>query len=235
MPETKKPALSAERLAAQAVKREEQRKLVELREQLREAVGKKRRLQGLDYPDLPEFKHGDHVCLSYHSERYLLDFLTQYVVEGLDQGERCFCVQKPHILKLLQQDLEALGINTAEEQKKGSLELRTEQEVYYPSGNFDPAVMMNLLVRSLDESLKNGFTGFRTAGDLSWAMKNPAIYQTMIAYERMVNQCYPEKGAIGLCQYPIDDCPVDLLQTMIEHHTEHFVETTAPGARKTIH
>src|SRR5258708_2654462 len=89
-----------------------------------------------------QFKHGDHACIFYRSDDSLMEILVPYVAEGLNKGERCFGAQKPHILKRLFYDLRYLGIDVDREIKRGALEFHTEQDVYFPRGIFEPAVMM---------------------------------------------------------------------------------------------
>ena len=87
------------------------------------------------------------------------------------KGERCFGAQKPNILKRLYYELRFRGIDVDRELKRGSLEFHTEEEVYFSKGIFEPAVMMEMLLQSINDSAEKGFSGFRTAGDLSWAVR----------------------------------------------------------------
>jgi hypothetical protein len=230
MPEPKKVTRPWRVVAEEASLETDTRRLIELSSELQEALD--RQIPNLLVEDSgttspPPFRHGDHICLSYHSEQYLLGFLEQYVMEGLRRDELCFCVQRPRILRRLVENLQSMGVDTDAEQGRGALELHTEREVYFSTGAFDPAIMINLLMRSLDECMRKGFSAFRTAGDLSWAMRDPKIYQTLIGYEQMVNQCYPGKPAIGLCQYQANETPVDFLKSILEHHKLHFSEKAA--------
>ncbi len=52
----------------------------------------------------------------------------------------------------------------------GALEIHTEDEVYFTDGRFQPATVMEMLERSIAESLAQGHSGFRTAGEMSWAL-----------------------------------------------------------------
>ncbi len=227
MPESKKPARPWQEIASDAAQETNTRRLIELSTELCDALDQQDRnwqATNVEHPNLPRFRHGDHICFSYHSEPYLIEFLSQFVVQGLLANERCFCVQKPSIVPLLLRDLEARGIDTEEEQKRGALELHSEEEIYFPSGKFQAGVIISLLVQSLDESLEKGFSGLRTAGELSWAMGNPAIYETLIGYERMVNQCCPGRAVVSLCQYPANDLPRDAFEAILQHHSIHLAQ-----------
>jgi hypothetical protein len=171
-----------------------------------------------------QFRKGNHACVFYRSEDTLLDLLTSYVAEGLQRGERCFCAQKPETLKRLVANLNSLGVHANKEIKRGALQLCTEEEAYFPSGKFEPAAMIDMLIQSIDESQKLGFAAFRSAGELSWAVRGWNECDRVVAYEKIVEETYPKRPAIGLCQYPINAFPTHVLQSILETHQMHLDE-----------
>lgn len=172
-----------------------------------------------------QFKHGDHICVFYRSEDALREVLTPYIADGLRRNERCFCAQKSHIAKRLLFDLRFLGIDTDDALRRGALEIHTEDEVYLSNRRFEPQVMMSMLMRSLDDALHNGFTAFRTAGELSWAARGSATCDQIIDYEHMVDECFPGKPAIGLCQYDMSAFHPEVLEAVINAHRLHVSDS----------
>lgn len=175
------------------------------------------------------FKRGNHACVFYRSEEALLETLTPYVAEGLRLGERCFCAQKPAVIKRLLFDLRFIGIDTEREIRRGALELHTENEVYFPNKRFEPKVLMQLLMDSVDESVKRGYSGFRTAGELSWAVEGRQQCDQVIAYERLVEDAFPGRAAIGICQYDMRKFSPDILESVLACHRMH-VFGAQPGS-----
>src|SRR5262249_13005639 len=80
------------------------------------------------------------------------------------------------------------------------------------------------LTASIAESVRLGFTGFRRAGERSWAAGSADHCKQVTGYEKMVEQCYPGKKAVGLCQYRMDAFPADVLQALLESHKLHVIE-----------
>ena len=175
------------------------------------------------YP-LFRFQHGDHACVFYKNEDFLLEVLTPYVADGLRRHERCFCVQAPQVLKRLEMDLAFIGVNVEREIKRGALDFYTPSQVYLRSGAFEPEILMDMLIRSVDESVKGGFSGFRSAGELSWAMEGSHDCSQLLGYEAMVQNSFPGKPAIGMCQYPMNRFPTDVLQKTLDHHRYSLTE-----------
>jgi hypothetical protein len=179
----------------------------------------------LRHSSLFRFRNGNHACVFYRSEDSLLELLTPYIAEGLQQGERCFCAQKPAILKRLLSDLRILGIDAEKEIHRGALQLHTEDEAYFPSKKFEPAAMIDMLLRSINESQQQGYAAFRSAGELSWAVRGWDVCDRVIEYEKVVEEIFPSRPAIGLCQYSVEDFPPGVLDAVLATHTMHFDES----------
>jgi hypothetical protein len=78
-------------------------------------------------------------------------------------------------------------------------------------------------MRSIENALKEGFSGFRTAGELTWASGETHCKQ-VVGYEKMVQQCFPGKSAIGLCQYRMSAFEPAVLEALLETHRMHLIE-----------
>jgi hypothetical protein len=173
-----------------------------------------------------QFKNGDHTCVFYRTANDLMRVLIPFIADGLRRNERCFCAQKPEILKQLIFDLRFLGIDAEREIKRGALELHSEDETYLPNRRFEPQAMMVMLIDSIYEAKKKGFQSFRSAGELSWAVEGRNACDLVVGYEKLVDEYYPGKPAIGLCQYQIDKFPPEILKAVIDAHRMHLVESS---------
>lgn len=189
---------------------------------------------------LIQFKRGDHICIFYRDEASLASTLVHYLADGLRRDERCFCAQKPHMIPQLLHGLDALGFDTAHETRRGALELHTEDEVYFTHGRFEPQLMTDMLEKSIDDALARGFTGFRTAGELSWALDahrtdcSATMCDQLIDYEKMVERSFPGKPAIGVCQYHAQRFPPHLLRQVLDSHRTALEETMVSSNHSTL-
>ena len=188
---------------------------------------------------LVQFKRGDHMCLFYRDERKLVQTLAAYLAAGLNKGERCFCAQKPHLIPRIFNALELLGINADDQVSRGALEIHTEDEVYFPAGKFEPQIMMDMLERSIEDAIASGFTGFRTAGEMSWALKDTRCEKgnccdQLLNYEKLVQAAYPGKPAIGICQYPVNYFPKQMVAMVLDAHRMALEETMAGSNHSTL-
>jgi MEDS: MEthanogen/methylotroph, DcmR Sensory domain len=181
-----------------------------------------------------QFRHGDHICVFYRSEDSLMEVLSPYIAEGLRKGERCFCVQRDEIAKRLEYDLRFIGVDVDSARKIGALEFHSADKVYLAGGRFDSTAMMDMLLCSIEGSLKKGFSGFRSAGDLSWAVEGRNECSQLLGYEALVEDCFPGKPATGMCQYPIASFPPDLLKSILRLHRQRIVEPGNPCSHASL-
>lgn len=134
--------------------------------------------------------------------------------------------------------LESLGIGAGTQVSRGALEIHTEDEVYFPSGRFEPQIMIEMLERSIEEAIAGGFTGFRTAGEMSWALQDTRCQgnccDQLLHYEKLVQQAYPGKSAIGICQYPLNGFPRRVISSVLEAHRMALEETMADSNHSTL-
>ena len=196
-------------------------------------------LQMLPISSLVRFKRGDHICIFYRSEPFLLQNLVPYLASGLRQGERCFCVQKPHLLPLILAALAALGFDPEHELRRGALDLHRDEEFYFSGGRFAPQALMDALERSIDEAIAKGFTGTRTAGELTCALErgpgSPALLcDQVVGYEKMVERGFSGKAAIGICQYDAQLFPPQVQQQVLESHRWAIQEAMAGVNHSTL-
>lgn len=164
-----------------------------------------------------------------------MEVLTPFIADGLRRGDRCFCVQKPEVLKRLVYDLIFLGLDPDKEMARGALDLHTEQETYFPNQRFEPNEVMNLLVRSISDARAMGFTAFRSAGELSWATEGRNDCDKVLGYEKLVDDYYPGQPAIGLCQYDMNKFAPEVLRDVVQAHRLQLAETAANSQHSSIH
>jgi MEDS: MEthanogen/methylotroph, DcmR Sensory domain len=181
-----------------------------------------------DYPS--QFSHGDHVCHLYQTNDSLLHILSPFIAEGLKKGERCFCVQTPPVREKLCAELLSIGIDVDREIGRGALMFQSEEELYFGEAGFDVPRLLDRLGQLITDSLESGFTGLRTAGDMSRAFSDPALRKQIVQYERAVDEFYADKKAIAFCNYRLDGLSRASRAPVIEAHGFHIMDSQAVGA-----
>src|SRR5690348_4908460 len=95
-----------------------------------------------------------HVCAFFHSKQEEYQVLMPFIKDGFAKGDRAYHVVDPkhrseHLTRLKQE-----GINVAEAEVSGQLEVRRWQEAYIKDGHFDQFRMIGTIKEALDPAKK---------------------------------------------------------------------------------
>ncbi len=183
---------------------------------------------------LLRFKQGDHICVFYEDESDLLEFLTAYFLDGLRQGERCFCAQTPKMAKRIREALQAHSRRTGEAIRPGALELHTTDEVYFSGSSFDPPALMELLKASIADATAKGFTGIRMAGEMEFAARGLCECDQLLHYERLVEEAFPGHPVIGVCQYRVHSFAPEFLESVLASHRKALTDPAPESSHASL-
>jgi len=151
---------------------------------------------------IAELKPGDHLCLIYQSPQEKFEAAVPFIQNGLGRGEQCLYIAHQST-DAIRKTLLHRGVKVEREQENGSLIFATESEAYLRGGSFDPTRMCVFVTERLEDALRRGFTGLRTAAEMDWADGVDAgIHQAaLLEYESKMAEFYPSHRAIGMGQY----------------------------------
>src|SRR5262245_10213946 len=117
------------------------------------------------------FKQGEHICSLYETEEEQLSMAAEYMADGLRRGERCLYVgESIEALEQFRIALRRFAVDAGTMIGQGALILSTNAEAHLVDGHFDSERMLGLLNQTLEAALKDGYTGLRTCGDMSWLL-----------------------------------------------------------------
>lgn len=183
---------------------------------------------------LVRFKQGDHVCVFYEDEPSLSEFLVSYFVEGLRNGKRCFCAQTPAMAARIRKELRSHSEKTGEGIPPGALELHTTDEVYFSCERFDPAALTELLKSSISDAVEKGFTGIRMAGEMEFAAQGRCECDQVLEYERLVEEAFPGRPVIGVCQYRVSSFSPGMLESVLSAHRKSLARTMSTSNHSSL-
>jgi MEDS: MEthanogen/methylotroph, DcmR Sensory domain len=185
-------------------------------------------------PSVAYFRLGDHICLFYRSQKQLLATLVPYIQLGLWHNERCFCILSREVSSQLLAALGAAGIQTDRLIERGALVLVEPQQSYFDCGKFDPGAMTKLLASGISEAVHKGFSGFRSAGDMRWALEGKPGCNRLLEYETLMETFFPGRPAVGLCCYPVDNFQAEKLEHVLAVHRRALLEDHPAAQHRTL-
>jgi len=157
---------------------------------------------------------GDHLCTFFHSSTDELRVLADFVLSGLEQGERVFCVTDSIDPMQVPADLGQRGVDVRHYIDSGQLVLATVGDIYLQDGEFHPDSMIKLLETEATRARSDGFASLRIAGEAV----QTSSQATWLDYESRVNTVLARTGTRALCIYDRNKFPAETLLGVLETH-----------------
>ena len=169
------------------------------------------------YEIMENLRAGDHAALFYRSRVEQFSIIVPFIAIGLQRGERCLYIAEDNSPALVIKELEKGGIDVKSAEKSGALTIATKYETYLRHGIFEPAKMTEDLIHEVQESIRLGYTAFRAAGEMTWALSLPFALAQLSDYEVRLHKDFPGQFA-GLCQYDERGFSERVIADMIRIH-----------------
>jgi len=158
-----------------------------------------------------------HACAFFHGREEEYQFLTPYVKEGLDRGEKALHITDPRYRDDHLERLAAAGIAVQECTKRGQLQLRSWTESYLRDDQFDPDAALTLLDQALRSDRAEGFQQTRIVGHMEWALEDRPGVNRLLEYEARVNEVLAQHRETAVCVYDLTrfgaETVIDVLRT----------------------
>jgi hypothetical protein len=164
------------------------------------------------------FKRGDHVCAIYSTTEELSRNVASFLAEGLRSRERCWYVGDGVEIDSVRDALRKLGINVTADTKRGALQLISGDAAYIVHGTFNPEATIQIFNDAIEQAYTDGFTGFRAAAEMSWALNCADGAHQVIVYEALLKPLFANCRAIGLCLYDRKRMPLDVINGALSTH-----------------
>jgi hypothetical protein len=173
-----------------------------------------------------QLSNGDHVCVFCRGgERD--ELLVPFLAAGLSRGDRCLAVvdtSEP------EEVLDALG-PAGGAAPADQLTVLASRDVYLTDRGFDMDGMLDFYgaeLRGVAEG-RSGYECVRTAGEMTWALRDIPGVGDLLAYEARVNQVMaanPEASAISLCLYDVERFDAELIVGVLRTHPKAVIAGT---------
>ena len=164
------------------------------------------------------FKRGDHICAIYSTTEELTREVARFLAEGLRNRERSWYVGSGDEMDSLRDGLRQLGIDVAGETKRKALQLISGDAAYIVHGTFNPEATIQTFNDAIEQAYTDGFTGFRAAAEMSWALDCTDGPHQVIVYEALLKSLFANCRAIGFCLYDRKRMPLEVINGALLTH-----------------
>jgi hypothetical protein len=145
-----------------------------------------------------------HICTFFRSSAEKYRVLMPFIREGMEQGDRAFHIVNPSLRSEHTQRIAEAGIDTAQAEVDGQLEIIAWEQGPLRGGSFNQSAMLSLLPALLNDGRTRGFPVTRFIADMAWVLNDPGALDRLLEFECRVNLALPKAGDIVICAYELD-------------------------------
>ena len=106
----------------------------------------------------------------------------------------------------------------AAETKRKALQLISGDGAYVVHGTFNPEATIQIFNDAIEQAYTDGFTGFRAAAEMSWALDCADGAHQVIVYEALLKSLFASCRAIGFCLYDRKRMPLEVINGALLTH-----------------
>jgi hypothetical protein len=159
-----------------------------------------------------------HVCAFFHSKEEEYRVLMPFIKEGFERGDRAFHVVDPQHREAHLQRLQKEGIDVAEAEGTGQLEVRRWQEAYIKDDHFDQFRMIETIKEALDPAKKQPGKLTRLVANMEWALEDLPGVHDIVEYETRLNHVLPEYHDPVVCTYDLSRFDAGVVMDIMRTH-----------------
>jgi hypothetical protein len=161
---------------------------------------------------------GDHLCSIYQNKEQQFVPVVPFMKAGLDHHQKCFYIADECSSGEVVAELKKGGIEIEKFIASGQFVILTKKETYLRSGAFDPDKMIEFLKETEKDALKDGYTGMRATGEMTWMLENISDNSKLLEYEARLNDFLPASRSAYICQYNENKFKPEVLTAIIHTH-----------------
>ncbi len=158
-----------------------------------------------------------HICAFFNSKEEEYRVLLPFIQEGLEQDDRAFhIVDARHRPERLRR-LEEAGVDLAEAERQGKVEVRVWEDAYLRNGQFDQNAMLALIEEILQSGkASHGLT--RLWANMEWALENRPGVDDIVEYESRLNYVLPKYDDAVVCTYDLAKFSAAVVMDILRTH-----------------
>lgn len=162
--------------------------------------------------------HVRHICAFFHSKEEEYRILRDFIIEGIERGEKAFHVVDARRREAHLDFLRGTGIDAEGALARGQLEVRGWEEAYLRDNYFDQDRMLALIEETLANAAQQGYPLTRLVANMEWALEERSGVQDIVEYETRLNYILPKYKDPVICTYDLSRFNASIVMDMLRTH-----------------
>jgi PAS domain S-box-containing protein len=168
--------------------------------------------------EISDLRPGSHLLCLYETEEEHRAWITPFLREGLERGERVSYLHDAHASETILDYLRADGVEVERYLATGQLDLREARAALLNGGKLAPEAALLAHALEVERAVEHGYTGLRVTWEMSWATQKRTGSGCLMELECKSQALFADHLLISLCQYD-RRCftPAQLLEAIAVH------------------
>jgi hypothetical protein len=164
-----------------------------------------------------KFTEGHHIVYIYNDDIERKRTMAKYFQQGLLDDEKVLYLVDDISPSEMKVELQNLGVDV--DQKQNDFDITEGHYTHCPNHYFAPDFMLGVVADYYDDAIRDGYTGARGAGEMSWALvEGRANIPELIKYEARLNAILKKHPLTTVCQYDARRFEGSLIMDILSVH-----------------
>jgi MEDS: MEthanogen/methylotroph, DcmR Sensory domain len=159
-----------------------------------------------------------HVCAFFGTPDQEDKVIIPFLKEGIDSGERAFCISSTEMRTSLLQKLRGAGTDVAMAEKRDQLKIEQWGKAVVGSGRFDQDAMLARIEGVLSQGKEKGFGLTRFVGRMDWVREYSVGINELVEYETRLNRIWRKFNDPIICVYDLSTFNAGALVNILRTH-----------------
>lgn len=171
-----------------------------------------------------KFEPGVHICQIYDDEDERQNALVDYVISGLESGEKTACFTDKETDASLSKHFSEKGISYDEITSAKMFSLSATDNIYFADNKFDPDRMLGVLKAFYDSSVDKNCNGARAIGEMVNKIESVEGGSRWFEYESKVNMLIKKFPVNVVCQFDVRAFKGSTIMEILKVHSHMIVK-----------
>lgn len=171
-----------------------------------------------------KFEPGVHICQIYDDEDERQNALVDYVISGLESGEKTACFTDNETDASLSKHFSEKGISYDEITSAEMFSLSATDNIYFADNKFDPDRMLSVLKAFYDSSVDKNCNGARAIGEMVNKIESVEGGSRWFEYESKVNMLIKKFPVNVVCQFDARAFKGSTIMEILKVHSHMIVK-----------
>jgi len=159
-----------------------------------------------------------HVCAFFDNQDQEDKVIIPFLKEGIDSGERAFCISGTEMQRHLLQKLRDAGTEVAMAEKRDQLKIEQWGKAIVGSARFDQDAMLERIEGVLSQGREKGFGLTRFVGRMDWVREYSVGINELVEYETRLNRTWRKFNDPIICVYDLSTFNAGALVNILRTH-----------------